>query len=356
VHFKLVLDIDAPVRFTERIRKTRPQAAEAVFWDRLRRHAEHPENIPAAVYKIHQFLRKSFADNLHYELTERLKAHSDLEKPEVPRAIEALEIQIMEIQGGSLEILMFVLGFGKLAGLTGITADEFAKFLQVAAPPALAAIFGVPGLVRAQAMVAADAVEQSPTDNVGAANQFPATRPVLRYSRAAMLTALALGLGAWGLSGGRTGLVDEHQAFAGSAREDIVRNSAVWKPAELPQPAAKAEDKPNAPAGEMTHANTGSTSADTPEKATVQEATARAEQSPAPSGSACLLDVNLIRRVQFALNQQQLYFGYMDGMLGAWTRTGLSNFQGRSGLPTTGVPDTTTLEKLGIPCGSGQPL
>lgn len=353
MHFKLVLDIDAPLRATERIRKLRPQAAEAVFWDRVRQHAEHPENIPTAVYKVHQFLRKSFADNLLYEVTERLKAHLDLDKPEVPRAIEALEIQILEIQGGSLEILMFVLGFAKLATLTGITADEFAKFLQVAAPPAMTAIFGVGGLVRAQATLAPNPTEGSATDTVEPVSRFGAAPPVLRYSRAAAL-ALVFGAAIWALNGFATGGAEERNAFASSAQAETGYSSPAGKPAELAQPSPKAaEDKPNASVGETTRINSGSTVAEPQDKQTIPEANARPEQSPASSNSTCLLDANMIRRVQFALNQQQLYVGYMDGMLGAWTRTGLSNFQNRIGLPATGVPDTTTLEKLGIPCGNG---
>lgn len=355
VYFRLVLDLDIPLSFAERIRKLRPQAAEAVFWGQIRKHAERSENIAVDLYKIHQFVRKSFADNLHYEVTARLKAHLDPDAPEVARAVDALEFQITEMRGGSLEILIFVLGFAKLASVAGIIADEFAKFLQVAAPAAMTAVFGVAGLVSAQAAALPNEPGDAAPESIGAAARSHAAPQGSRYFLPIAFVALASGAALWTFNGTAGGFAEERKGFASYAQEDTGKRAqeraktasagesgSPGEKAPVAEPKA-ADDKQNGSAAEPRD----------PDQRDKESADPGAppEASAAAAESACLLDANLIRSVQFALQQQQLYLGYLDGMFGAVTQAGLSNFQQRASLPVTGQMDVVTLNKLGIRCG-----
>jgi peptidoglycan hydrolase-like protein with peptidoglycan-binding domain len=353
VYFKLVLNLDIPLRFAERVRKLHPQAAEAVFWGQLRQHAERSENIPTDLFKIHQFVRKSFADNLQYEVTERLKAHLDPDTPEVGRAIDALELQIMEIRGGSLEIVIFVLGFAKLGVVADISADEFAKFLQVAAPAAMNAVFGGAGLVSAQAALVPKAPDDIPPEGIYPATSVPAAARPVRYFLPAVFAAMVFGAGLWTFNGIPAGFAEERKALPSYAYEEIGRLAQEHASvADDLTKIASAHERLGA-AERAVPAGSKAAAEDVREKDSAEAMNVRPEASPAAPESTCLLDANLIRRVQFALQQQQVYLGYIDGTFGAVTQAGLRNFQGRASLPVTGVLDTTTLQKLGIPCGNG---
>lgn len=352
MYFKLVLDLDIPLTFAERIRKLRPQAAEAVFWRQVRKHAERSENIAVDLYKIHQFVRKSFADNLHYEVTERLKAHLDPDAPEVARAIDALELQITEMRGGSLEIHIFALGFAKLGSVAGITADEFAKFLQVAAPAAMTAVFGVSGLASAKAAALQSAYDDAPPESIGPAAYAPAAPQASRHLPRLAFMALLAGAALWTFNGTAGGPAEERKAFASYAQEEVGRPGQEHAKIASAHESGSSAERAAALAGSKAAEDKQNGSAVDPRDKEIADLNARPEVSVVPSENSCLIDPHLIRRVQFALQQQQLYLGYIDGMFGAVTQAGLSNFQQRASLPVTGQIDMVTLGRLGIRCSS----
>jgi hypothetical protein len=351
VYFKLVLDLDIPLTFAERIRKLRPQAAETVFWRQVRKHAERSENIAVDLYKIHQFVRKSFADNLHYEVTERLKAHLDPDAPEVARAIDALELQITEMRGGSLEIHIFALGFAKLGSVAGITADEFAKFLQVSTPAAMTAVFGVSGLVSAKATALPSAYDDAPSES-SPATYAPAAPQASRHFPRLAFMALLAGAALWTFNGTAGGPAEERKAFASYAQEEVGRLGQERVKIASAHESSSSAERAAALAGSKAAEDKQNGSAVDPRDKEIADLNARPEVSVVPSENSCLVDANLIRRVQFALQQQQLYLGYIDGMFGTVTQAGLSNFQQRASLPVTGQIDMITLDRLGIRCGS----
>jgi hypothetical protein len=96
----------------------------------------------------------------------------DAERTEIAKAIEGIRFVIKSIRGGSLEVLLFVLGFAKLVQAIGITPEEFSKYMDIAAPTAMSLIFGVTG--------GAVAVDTTPVGDAGPAGGESGGAPTLR--------------------------------------------------------------------------------------------------------------------------------------------------------------------------------
>jgi peptidoglycan hydrolase-like protein with peptidoglycan-binding domain len=214
------------------------------------------------------------------------------------------------------------------------------------------AVFGGAGLVSAQAALVPKVSDDGPPEGIHPAASLPAAARPVRYFLPAVFAALVFGAGLWTFNGIPAGLAEERKALPSYAYEEIGRLAQEHASgADDLTKIASAQERLGAAERAVP---AGSKAAEAVrEKDSAEAMNVHPEASTAAPESTCLLDANLIRRVQFALQQQQVYLGYIDGTFGAVTQAGLRNFQGRTSLPVTGVLDTTTLQKLGIPCGNG---
>lgn len=68
--------------------------------------------------------------------------------------------------------------------------------------------------------------------------------------------------------------------------------------------------------------------------------------TPVAPGPPLRVSPDTVKRLQSELQRQGLYNGPIDGIVGPKTRTALTQYQQRQGLPPTGEIDTTTLQRL----------
>src|SRR5262245_59163531 len=171
--FTVTLDVHGSER-RSKIRELRSLAtnAEERFWQRFREQATLGQDplavrplVPNDINDIQAQFRSKFPRSLKLELVKELRIHfglseyegeADDRRREFQRSLDALVIHVKAIRGGSLEILLFALGFAKLVSLTGIRSEDFAKFLEITAPIAMNSIFGTNVLLEVDAKPSPD--------------------------------------------------------------------------------------------------------------------------------------------------------------------------------------------------------
>lgn len=323
-------------------------------------------------------MRAEFAKALRAAIIDELR--QDYPQPgadvnsysEASRAIEGFRITIKSIRGGSLEVLIFVLGFAKLVQALGITPDEFSKYIDIAAPAAMSAIFGVrEGAVEPDTTPAGDSGAASAAEGGGTA---PAPRPrpepsmASLYFMPAVFAAVAFGAAMYAFLQISTHLVDERAAYGGYVHDEMQniskeRSEIANKLATLikQHDAAVAEAQKTLFDDQLALLKNASASAAARDNALVD--LVKAQLIPArepkpmppemkPPPAPCVLDAGLIKNVQAALKEHFLYGGKIDGLYGGGTENGVSRFQSRMNLPVTGKVDPITGSLLGISCKS----
>ena len=75
-----------------------------------------------------------------------------------------------------------------------------------------------------------------------------------------------------------------------------------------------------------------------------------ASPSGPPMSGCAPLTGETVRTLQQVLQAQHLYVGSIDGDFGPRSRVALANFQRIAGLSASGLPDRSTMERLGLAC------
>jgi hypothetical protein len=329
-------------------------------------------------------------------------AEADAERKkrqEIRQTLEALEIHVKAIRGGSLEILLFVLGFSKLVSLSGISPDDFAKCLEIAAPVAMNVIFGTSVPLEADAEPSSDShTADARSAMEGAAMRLPAIQNPAgtSYFIPALFSLAVFGCAMWIVATISSELSAERKELVGYVKkeaEDIgkertaiaeklstllsahdatlaeERKGFLEKSTGLLAALTKSQvDKDNAVTGsqkalfdaelEFVRRIDGANQAR--ETAVIDFVKSHLAPDIKPKSppdslskttvmSTCGQDT-AARRIQLALSERGLYTGAIDGRLGPKTEEGLRKFQVRVSLPSTGTADPATLEKLGVHC------
>jgi hypothetical protein len=428
-YFTITLDVDSHEsrpKITE-IPFGLAKSSEQRFWRRFLKQAERDREsvVPNDINAIHAKIRRELPAELKKKLVEKLrillntpKTESNEEKSaaaattktvdaedarrqEIQRTLETLDIHIKAIRGGSLEILLFVLGFAKLVSLTGISPDDFAKCLEIAAPVAMNVIFGTTVPLEADAKPSSDGLMgDAESAKEGAAMRLPGVQNAsgTSYFIPALFGLAVFGSAIWvfwtmssELSAERKELVGYVKTEAeniGKERAAIAdklstllsthdatlaeeRKGFIEKSTSLLAALAKSQvDKDNVAVGsqkalfqaelEFVRRIDGANQAR--ETAVIEFVKShlapdtKPKPSPAPLSkgtvtSTCGQDTYAVRRrIQLALSERGLYAGAIDGRMGAKTEEGLRKFQVQASLPSTGTADSVTLEKLRVHC------
>jgi hypothetical protein len=70
----------------------------------------------------------------------------------ISHVIECIQFNVKSISGGSLEVVLFVIGFAKLVQTIGISPEEFSQYMGLVAPAVMSSVFGVKeGMIAAEA-------------------------------------------------------------------------------------------------------------------------------------------------------------------------------------------------------------
>ena len=341
--------------------------------------------LPGEVAEIHQQLRTGLPSRIRGLLIERLAPRLDVAPAlvytrvaqpqgaaaaadDVVAALAALRIEIGEVRGGSLELLVIAFGFAKLAALAGITSDEFAGYLKIVTPFALNLLYGtnVPLVGTAKAADGADAPEstEGDTGNPGRKGLVEQASP---YVIAAILTGFVLWLiittfdsesariaderkviletvGKQGtaLSDERTALAQKLGDLAGKLLDATAQREAALETAN--------RDLSTRQMALITRLDTAAAERD---KAVIDFVKARlfpASPSGPPMSGCAPLTGETVRTLQQVLQAQHLYVGSIDGDFGPRSRVALANFQRIAGLSASGLPDRSTMERLGLAC------
>ncbi len=152
MYFTVVLNISAETSPRDKDRDRTRQLN--LFFDTFRKRAG--KKIEEDNNRMNEKLRRELSSLLKEAMIEKLQILFNLNEEtysgppdpthernlEIQKALNALDFNVLEIRGGSLEILLFVLGAAKLLSLTGITPNDFATCLQIVAPAAINQVFG----------------------------------------------------------------------------------------------------------------------------------------------------------------------------------------------------------------------
>jgi peptidoglycan hydrolase-like protein with peptidoglycan-binding domain len=300
-------------------------------------------------------------------------------------AIRGIRFTVQDIRGGSLEVLLFVMGFAKLVQAIGITPEEFSKYMDIVAPSAMSLIFGV-----SSAALAANTTQVGDTESVGESGAaqtmpkqsmssliptpIPTPSMTSLYFMPALFAAVAVGSLMYALQQISSRLADDRAAYSGYLHEEMQNISKERHDiAEKLGTLISQHDTALATAqkalfdDQMTLLKNASAAAAERDNAVVDLVRARlvpTPPDPAPSPEAkpilidskpptfCPLDETQIRKIQAALVEHSLYIGQLDGLWGPGTENGVIRFQSRMNLPITGRIDSATGSDLGINCKS----
>lgn len=380
--FRVVVEIDRAARrsFVAQARGL-AHGPERRFWTAFRAATERAGEVSKAdsatavpladsVADIHQQLRRGLPDQIRRLLIERLAPRLDVPAEvagspddETAAALAALRIEIGEIRGGSLELLVIAFGFAKLATLAGITSEEFAGYLKIVTPFALNLLYGtnVPLVATAQPAGGADAprpAEEGPT-----AAGLRLAQQSWPYIIPAALVGFVLWLVVTTFDAESGRLTEERKAVLETVSKqetDLAteRTALAQKLAEL---AGKLLDATAQREAALETANRDlstrqmalitrlDATAPDRDKAVIDYVKARlSPPSPAPG---CVPPTGeTVRALQRLLRTQHLYTDAIDGDFGLHSRVGLASFQLNAGLPVTGLPDRATMDRLGLAC------
>jgi hypothetical protein len=426
MYFTLVLNVDASEGrpgLTQFMKLSRKPNAEEIFWERFSNETKVQVKQPQGISKLHQKIRKELPTPLKDEVVKKLTtllnmpapgtgavasadatdgavaregvksteavASADVKSAEISRTLRALEIHVKRIQGGSLEVLLFVLGFAKLVTLTGISPDDFARCLEIVAPVAVNLIFGTTVPLEADATPSLD-VPPGPSiptaETAGSratARAAPQTGP---YFVPAIFAAVVFGFAMWAFMTISSELAHERNTLDGHVYNELEnigkeRIAIAEKLSILASSLTKfAVDKEDALASAqktlfntqmdfIRNANTGATEREravidfvkahlamqeTPKADSTPHGGSAANTRDQEARSGCELGVDVLtRRVQLGLSERRLYKGRVDGIPGRATQAALRRFQAQTELPESGAPDMATLKKLGVRCDAG---
>jgi hypothetical protein len=213
---------------------------ETRFWDNLRHAPKLPENqarekkagsLPRSAVASRARLRDELPGTLRELVVEELKrdypsANTDPNQaPEIHKTIEGIRFTVQRIRGGSLEVLLFVLGFARLAQAIGITPEEFSKYMDIAAPTAMSLIFGV-----TSGAVVANTTEVgepgTPSESGGAAESRPRVESSIPsmtslYFMPALFAAVAVGSMLYAFLQISSRLADDRAAYSGYLHDEM---------------------------------------------------------------------------------------------------------------------------------------
>jgi hypothetical protein len=379
MYFSLVLTVDRKPNLGTRAANLARAAytgrtdPEARFWNDLGRapksdRAESPA--PLDVNAANVKMREEFAKELRIAVACELRNYyltkdtTAAQSTEITKAIDGIRFNIGSIRGGSLEVLLFVLGFAKLVQAIGITPEEFAKYVDIAAPTAMSLIFGVAG-----GAIAADTTPVGDERPVGGeSGGAPATRPrpepsmASLYFMPALFSAVAFGAAMYAFVQISSRMMDERAAYGGYLRDEMKdisneRREIADKLATLiaQHDSALAAAQKTLFDDQMTLLKSASDANAARDNAVVDLVKARLISTPPetkPLPVPCALDGTQVRNVQAVLVEYLLYRGQPDGLWGPHTENGVGRFQSRLNLPITGYIDPVTAARLGIPCKS----
>jgi peptidoglycan hydrolase-like protein with peptidoglycan-binding domain len=307
---------------------------------------------------------------------------SDYEKASA--AIRSIRFTVQDIRGGSLEVLLFVMGFAKLVQAIGITPEEFSKYMDIVAPSAMSLIFGVSsGALSANTTQVGDGesvgesgAETMPKQSMSSLTPTPIPTPSMTslYFMPALFAAVAVGSLMYALVQLSSRLADDRAAYSGYLHEEMQSISQERHDiAEKLGTLISQHDTTLATAqkalfdDQMTLLKNASAAAAERDNAVVDLVRARLvppppEPAPLPeakpilidskSPTFCALDETQIKNIQAALVEHSLYVGEPDGLWGPGTENGVRRFQSRMNLPITGRIDSATGSDLGINCKS----
>jgi Putative peptidoglycan binding domain len=423
-YFTLTFDVDADEsRLRSLVESTKSD--EQKFWYRFRKaERKSADPVPTDINDIHARIREKLPAQLKDGLVKKLRvllsipesepypvdpqtpadAQADTERKkrdEVRRTLETLEIHVKAIRGGSLEILLFVLGFTKLVSLTGISPDDFAKCLEIAGPVAMNVIFGTSVPLEADAKPSLEGpTSAAQSASEGAAMRLPAIQNPsgASYFIPALFGLAVFGCGMWVVATISSEFSAERKELVGYVRkeaEDIgkertaiaeklstllsthdatlaeERKGFLEKSTALLAALTKSQvDKDNALTGsqkalfdaELGFVQRIDGANQARETAVIDFVKShlapdlKPTPSPSPPSKATVTSTCAqgsylaTRRIQLALSKRGLYTGEIDGRIGPKTEEGLRKFQVQASLPSTGTADSATLEKLGVPC------
>jgi hypothetical protein len=370
--FKLVLKVDHDPDLRQRVAHLARRDRETRFWNDLRRE-KSTENfqgngVPANAAASRARIRNEFAAKLRDQVVEDLKKYY----PSATQHVDDIRFMIQDIRGGSLEVLLFVLGFAKLVQATGITPEEFSKYMDIAAPTAMSLIFGVStGAVVAKAsqVNGEDSVSEngSVLEQKPNAEPFAATVPSMTslYIIPALFAAAAVGALMYAFVQISSRLAEDRAAYSGYLHDEMEsiakeRGDIAGKIAALvdqhesilaaAQKALFDDQMALLKNASAAAAARDDTVVDLVKARLIPTPPASEVKPPLTSPTLCVLDQAQVKNIQAALFERFLYSVEPDGIWGDHTENGVRRFQSRMNLPVTGKIDSATALHLGLKC------
>jgi Putative peptidoglycan binding domain len=323
---------------------------------------------------------------------------AEAKREAISLAIQGLDFRVKSIGYGSLELILLVFGFTKLAEVAGIDREDFAKYLEVFTPMALNNVFGTNVALEANASPPEDPSSASQAAHSGfALGNWPALAYVVPALFALAAAGVVIYFGSSALRGVASSLVEERKMIAANLHDEMIAITAdrgkltdsflnaIQKHEETTVTERKAiVDQLAALVSKMTDAdqrkddtlaraqkqlsdsqldfikvlNAGANARDT---AVVDFVKARlggtALPAPAPTpaavtnlNSSCIVDRVEMAQVQRILKGRGYFTNQIDGLYGPITGDALERLQLAEKLAITRYPDRATLDHLGMPC------